>query len=251
MNLNLKGKNVLITGSSRGIGLGIAQQFAEEGCNVVLNGRAETSHEALASIPGSQYVAGDGCTEEGAKNVVNEAVKIFGSLDVVVCNVGSGVSVKPGQETFAEWHKSFSVNFFSTTCTVEAANSHLEKSSGVVICISSICGCEAIPGAPVTYSVAKTALNAYIRGISRPLGGQGIRICGLAPGNILFDGSVWDRKMSENSEAVSEMLEKNVALKALGNLEQIASLATFLASSKSSFTTGSVWVVDGGQTHVY
>jgi 3-oxoacyl-[acyl-carrier protein] reductase len=223
MNLNLNGKNVLITGSSRGIGLGIAQQFAAENCNIVLNGRAKNSQKALDSIRGSHYVAGDVSTEEGAKNVVNEAVKILGSLDILVC----------------------------TTCTVEAATSYLEKASGVVICISSICGCEVIPGAPVTYSVAKAALNAYIRGVSRPLGNHGIRICGLAPGNILFDGSVWDRKMVEDSKAVSGMLEENVALKALGNLEQIASLATFLASPKSNFTTGSVWVIDGGQTRGY
>ena len=251
MNLNLKGKNVLITGSSRGIGFGIAKQFAAENCNIVLNGRAKNSQKALDSIRGSHYVAGDVSTEEGAKNVVNEAVKILGSLDILVCNVGSGDSVKPGHESFLEWHKSFAVNFFSTTCTVEAATSYLEKASGVVICISSICGCEVIPGAPVTYSVAKAALNAYIRGVSRPLANHGIRICGLAPGNILFDGSVWDRKMVEDSKAVSEMLEENVALKALGNLEQIASLATFLASPKSKFTTGSVWVIDGGQTRGY
>jgi NAD(P)-dependent dehydrogenase (short-subunit alcohol dehydrogenase family) len=251
MNLNLKGKNVLITGSSRGIGLGIARQFSEESCNIVLNGRAEICQQALASITGSHYVAGDVSTEKGAKSVVNKAAKILGSLDVVVCNVGSGDSVKPGKESFADWHKSFAVNFFSTTCIVEAAISHLEKSSGVVICISSICGCEVIPGAPVTYSVSKAALNAYIKGISRPLGDKGIRICGLAPGNILFDGSVWDRKMLEDSEAVIEMLEQNVPLKALGNPEQVASLATFLASPKSNFTTGSVWIIDGGQTHIY
>lgn len=251
MNLDLKGKNVLITGSSRGIGFGIAQQFSKENCNVVLNGRADNGQLALGSITGSHYVAGDVSTEEGAKNVVNEAVKILGTLDIVVCNVGSGASVKPGQETFAAWHKSFAMNFFSTTCTVEAATSHLEKSSGVVICISSICGCEVIPGAPVTYSVAKAALNAYVRAVSRPLGDKGIRICGLAPGNVLFDGSVWDRKMSEDARGVEDMLEQNVALKALGNPEQIASLTTFLASTKSNFTTGSVWVVDGGQTRAY
>lgn len=248
MNLDLKGKNVLITGSSRGIGLGLAKQFSEEGCNIVLNGRAENGQLAVAKIAGSHYVAGDVSTEVGAKWVVNEAVKILGSLDVVICNVGSGRSVEPGQESLAAWHKAFSLNFFTTTCIVEAATCHLEKSSGVVICISSICGCEVVPGAPVTYSVAKAALNAYIRGISRPLGLKGIRICGLAPGNVLFDGSVWERKILEDPIAVSEMLVQNVALKALGNPEQIAYLATFLASSKSNFTTGSVWVIDGGQT---
>ena len=251
MNFNLKGKNVLITGSSKGIGLGIARQFFKEGCNIVLNGRSANGQLAVATIAGSHYVAGDVSTEGGARRVVNKAAEILGSLDVVICNVGSGTSVKPGQESLAAWHKAFSLNFFSTTCTVEAATCHLEKSSGVVICISSICGCEVIPGAPVTYSVAKAALNAYIRGVSRPLGDQGIRICGLAPGNILFDGSVWDRKMSEDPRAVTEMLFENVALKAFGNLEQIASLATFLASPKSNFTTGSVWVIDGGQTRAY
>lgn len=251
MSLNLMGKNVLITGSSRGIGLGIAKNFYEEGCNVVLNGRTENGQKVLDSMTRSHYVAGDVSSEEGAKHVVSEAIKILGSLDVLVCNVGSGASVEPGQENFKAWHKSFSDNFFTTTCMVEAAINHLEKSSGVVICISSICGCEVIPGAPVTYSVAKAALNAYIRGISRPLGNKGIRICGIAPGNILFDDSVWDRKISEDSSAVSEMLEQNVALKTLGSPEQIASLVTFLASPISSYTTGSVWVIDGGQTRAY
>lgn len=251
MNLKLKGKNVLITGSSRGIGLSIARQFSKENCNIVLNGRAGNGQKALDSITNSYYIAGDVSTEEGAKNVINQSVKLLGSLDVVVCNVGSGSSVKPGQESLAAWQESFAANFFSTTCTVEAATSHLEQSSGVVICISSICGSEVIPKAPVTYSVAKAALNAYIRGISKPLGAKGIRICGIAPGNILFDGSVWDRKISENPKAVSEMLEQNVPLKSLGNPEHIASLATFLASPKSNFTTGSVWIVDGGQTNVF
>ena len=82
MNLNLNGKNVLITGSSRGIGLGIAQQFSEENCNIVLNGRAGNGQLALASITGSHYVAGDVSTEERAKNVVNKAVKTLGSLEI-------------------------------------------------------------------------------------------------------------------------------------------------------------------------
>tara|TARA_B110000003_G_C16592844_1_gene512525 strand:- start:10 stop:765 length:756 start_codon:yes stop_codon:yes gene_type:complete len=248
MNLNLAGKKVLVTGSSHGIGLHIARQFSVEGCRVALNGRTDIAPDVIDSVLGSFSVIGDVSNERGAKKVIEESVQKLGGLDVVICNVGSGRSVKPGQENIKAWKDAFDINFYSTTCTVEAATRHLEKSSGVVICISSICGSEVIPGAPVTYSVAKAALNAYIRGVSRPLGDKGIRICGLAPGNVLFDGSVWDRKMSENSKAVSEMLEQNVALKALGNPEQIASLATFLASPKSNFTTGSVWVIDGGQT---
>lgn len=249
MDLKLKGKNVLITGSTKGIGLGIAKKFSEAGCHIVLNGRSINGDRAMKSVPGSNYVSGDVSTEEGAKEVINRAVKVLGSLDILICNVGSGASVKPGQENLTEWHKSFKVNFFSTTCMVEAATNHLEKSSGVVICISSICGCEVINNAPITYSVSKAALNAYIKGVSRPLGSKGIRICGIAPGNILFDSSVWQRKLEEEPQEVSNMLKENVALSVLGNPEQIASLSVFLASSISNFTTGSVWVVDGGQVH--
>ena len=65
----------------------------------------------------------------------------------------------------------------------------------MIVCVSSICGLEVIPGAPLTYSAAKAALNAYIRGVAVPLGADGVRINGIAPGNILFKGSVWERKL--------------------------------------------------------
>ena len=111
MDLELKGKNVLITGSTKGIGLGIAKKFSEAGCRIVLNGRSINGDKAIKSIPGSNYVSGDVSTEEGAREVINNAVKVLGSLDVLICNVGSGASVKPGQENLTEWHKSFKVNF--------------------------------------------------------------------------------------------------------------------------------------------
>ena len=74
----------------------------------------------------------------------------MGDIDILVCNVGSGSSVPPGQETYDEWHKVFAVNFFSATNLIEASLDFLEKSKGSIVCISSICGTEIIPGAPVT-----------------------------------------------------------------------------------------------------
>ena len=247
MNLNLVKKKVLVTGSSRGIGLEIAKKFLLEGCSVVLNGRSETS-PISADTRGAHYIPGNVATEEGAKYVVSEAATRLGGLDIVICNVGSGRSVPPGEETLKDWQESFSTNFFSTTCTVEAAKVYLKDSSGTFVCISSICGCEVIPGAPVTYSVAKAALNAYVKSISRPLGLHGIRICGIAPGNILFDGSVWDAKLKGDPVSVGQMLKSNVALNKLGSPADISSLALFLASPISSYATGCVWVLDGGQT---
>ena len=96
---------------------------------------------------------------------------------------------------------------------------------------------------------AKAALHAYVRGISRPLGKRGIRINAIAPGNILFKGSVWEGKLEESSEAVADMLSRDVALEKLGTPEDVANLTAFLLSPVSGFATGSVWALDGGQIH--
>jgi 3-oxoacyl-[acyl-carrier protein] reductase len=115
--------------------------------------------------------------------------------------------------------------------------------------VSSICGLEVIPGAPITYSAAKAALHAYIRGIARPLGKHGIRINAVAPGNILFEGSIWSRNLTGDSDSVQAMLERDVALARLGAPHEIADLVAYLASPRAGFATGGVWTLDGGQVH--
>ena len=132
---------------------------------------------------------------------------------------------------------------------VEAAGKALAATKGSIVCISSICGNEVVPGAPVTYSAAKAALNSYVRGIARPLGKQGIRINAIAPGNILFDGSVWSRNLAEDESAVKKMLERDVALNQLGTPMNVAELAAYLVSPRANFATGGIWTLDGGQAH--
>lgn len=248
MELELSGKTALVTGSSRGIGRAIAEALQAEGCRVALNARSTAGLEAAAMELGSAAaVAGDVTRAEEARRVVDEAIGVLGQLDILVCNVGSGRSVAPGNETPEEWQRVFALNLWSTTNTVEAARSALANARGVVVCISSICGLEVIPGAPVTYSAAKAALHAYVRGIARPLGAQGVRINAIAPGNILFEGSVWERKMTEDAAGAQQMLQRDVALARLGAPQDVASLAAYLASPRSGFATGGVWGLDGGQ----
>lgn len=248
MQFDLVGKTALVTGSSRGIGWAIAQTLHAEGCRVALNARSAADLAAAsARLPGSISVVGDVTRPTDAQQIVAEVLRSFGGLDILVCNVGSGSSVSPGNETFDEWQRVFALNIWSTTNSVEAARNALVANKGVIICISSICGLEVIPGAPVTYSAAKAALHAYVRGISRPLGRQGVRINAIASGNIVFGGSVWSRKLAENEVTVQAMLENDVPLRRFGVPTDVANLVAYVASPLSGFTTGSVWTLDGGQ----
>lgn len=250
MQLDLNGKSALVTGSSRGIGRAIAEGLLGEGCRVALNGRNARELDDTARALGGVnlvQVAGDVTRPEEARRIVAATLATFGKLDVLVCNVGSGGSVRPGEESFDEWQRVFALNLWSATNMVEAARDVLAASKGVIVCVSSICGMEVVPGAPVTYSAAKAALNAYVRGIARPLGKLGVRINAVAPGNILFEGSVWSRKLAEDADAVQAMLERDVALASLGTPAQVADLVAWLASPRAGFATGGVYVLDGGQ----
>ncbi len=248
MNPGLQGKVALVTGSSRGIGLAIAQALHAQGCQLVLNGRDQARLDAAAALlPGAIPVAADVSTADGAQRLVQAALQGAGRLDILVCNVGSGRSVPPGQENADEWQRVFALNLWSATNTVEASRAALKASRGSIVCISSICGMEVVPGAPLTYSAAKAALNAWVRGVARPLGLEGVRINAIAPGNMLFEGSVWERKLQEDAGAVEAMLRREVALGRLGTPEDVARLAVFLCSPAAGFATGAVFTVDGGQ----
>lgn len=250
MELELSGKTALVTGSSRGIGRAIAEALQAEGCRVAINARNSDRLQACASAIGAAVaIVGDVADAGETRRVVDDAVRRLGGLDILVCNVGSGRSVPPGDETHEEWLRVFALNLWSTTNTVEAAREALAATRGVIVCVSSICGLEVVPGAPVTYSVAKAALNAYVRGIARPLGKMGVRINAVAPGNILFDGSVWSRKLTEDTSAVQSMLERDVALARMGTPRNVAELVAYLASPRADFATGGVWKLDGGQVH--
>ena len=242
-------RRALITGSSRGIGFGIAKRLWSDGWAVTLNGRGRKAlEEAHDKLPGSFMAPFDVTVHHEAKQLATEAACFMDGIDLIVCNVGSGKSSAPGQETLTDWQESFAMNFWATVNLVDVAKPYLVKSGGTLICISSICGNEVIPGAPVTYSTAKAALNAYIKNMSRPLADVGIRIMGIAPGNIIFDGSSWDEKKTSNPNAVAKMLKTHVPMERFGRVDEISSIVAFLASEECQFATGTIWTVDGGQT---
>lgn len=250
MKLDIEGRVALVVGASRGIGFAIADALAAEGAKVALAARGlDGLKSAVGNIGrGASFHAADVTDPGAARALVSDIERHWGSIDILVCNVGSGTSVPPGNETAGEWSRVMDINLFAATNTIEAARPLMSRGRGdrAIVCVSSICGLAAL-GAPVTYSAAKAALNAAVRGLARPLAFEGIRINAVAPGNILFEGGTWARKIAEDKSAVDDMLAREVALRRLGTPGEIADIVAFLVSPRAAFITGTVIVADGGQ----
>lgn len=244
MTTELKGKKVFISGSSSGIGLQIAQTFSNAGCKVGINGRNLNKLKKIKKdIPNSEIFLSDVYKKKNFFSLKNKLKKKFKKIDYLICNVGNSSKEK----NHLDIENAFKNNFFSSINLIQSLDGLINK-NGRIICISSICGVEYIEGAPYGYSIAKSALNSYVKCMSRFYSERNITINAIAPGNIIFKNSVWDKKMKENKNKVNKFINTDVPLKRFGIPIEISSICLYLCTKNAEFINGSIIRSDGGQS---
>jgi 3-oxoacyl-[acyl-carrier protein] reductase len=242
----LEGKSAIITGGVRGIGRGIAEAFCKEGANVVLVYRsndeaAEATRAALAAYgTGVELVKGDVASMETAKEAVARCKETFGSVDILVNNAGitkDKLLLKMSDEDFGQV---VDINLKGSFNFLQAAGSVMMKQRhGAIINMASISGVMGNPG-QVNYSASKAGVIGMTKAAAKELGRRHIRVNAIAPGFIETDMT------AALTDDQKEAAAKNIGLGRLGQPEDIANCAVFLASDMSDYITGQVIGVDGG-----
>lgn len=240
-----KSKIVFISGSSSGLGYELAKEFSKKKYKVILNSNNERNlKQKYLNLDNCDYIKGDITKFNQIKNIVAKLKKKYGKIDFLICNYGSSNF----KENNLDFRKAFDKNFFSTVHTVESFLPILKNNLSKIFCISSICGLEIIKGAPIGYSVAKSALNSYVKFMSYYLANRGITINGIAPGNLLFKGSLWQKKLNKNNKLTKKYIKENVPINKFGKPKDIFDIIYMIVNSGSNFYTGSTYIVDGGQS---
>jgi len=247
MDLQLKGKKALVTGSTRGIGRAIADVLADEGVHLAICSRTEEAvREAAGALQGKGVHvfsrAFDAREGEALRGFVADAAEDLGGLDILVHNVSGW-----GGLDEEAWRTTFEVDMLGAVRCVDAALPALKASgSGSIVFISSTAALEAWKGAR-SYNAIKAALLVHANSLSQTLAEDGIRVNSVSPGPIFHKDGPWDRVKKEDP-AGFEQVRENIPLKRMGTPEEVANAVAFLVSPLSGFTTGTNIVVDGGNT---
>ena len=254
MDLGLAGKVAIVTGSSRGIGRGIAARLAEEGANVVLCARGGVELDsAVRSINGSGRTIGivaDVATPEGATAVVAAAVDQLGGVDIVVNNVGGSGAKSFADMDAADLQAVLDKNVFPAVNVSHAALPSLRsRGGGVIAVISSIWGREG--GGTPSYNVAKAAEISLAKAMATDLAKDGVRVFSVAPGSTLFPGGSWERRTRDDPEGIAAFIERELPFGRLGTVDEIADVVTFMVSPRASWVVGTCITVDGGQSRAF
>ncbi|KAF1296829.1 3-oxoacyl-[acyl-carrier-protein] reductase [Enterococcus sp. JM4C] len=240
--MELKGKNVFITGSTRGLGAAIAKEFAKEGANIVLNGRGEVAAESIKEIEDLGVsciaVSGDISDFDKAGEMINQAISELGSVDVLVNNAGVTNDKLVLRMTADDFEQCLKINLTGTfNMTQHVLKKMMKQRQGAIINLSSVSGLIGNFG-QANYAASKAGVIGFTKSVAREAATRGITCNAIAPGFIETD-------MTEVlSDKVKEEATKQIPLQRFGQPQDVAETAVFLA--KSSYITGQVISVDGG-----
>lgn len=254
MDLALKGKVVLITGASRGIGAGIAQAFAAEGSKLAICARTEEpllQAKKQLEESGAEVLAipADISKPEHASLLVDQTVSHFGRLDVLVNNAGGNRRGNFEETSDDDWEEILNLNLKAHIRVSRAAIPEIKKqNAGAIIFISSIFGREAGGKGLSIYNTTKAGMNSLSKIMAMELAADKIRVNAVAPGSIRFPGGSWDRRCIADPEGMAEFIKREMPLGRFGTVEEVANVVTFLASERASLVTGTCINVDGCQS---
>lgn len=255
LQIDLKGKTVLITGVSSGVGQGVAKMFAKAGCNVSGCGRSTKNSKGATSFSNSikkegakfLYTSIDITKPVDQNQFVEETIKAFGGVDILVSN--AGVNVFEGAENCTDkaWEFNMELNLKSHWQLSKLCKPYLEKSGkGVILLMTSNHSNYTIPGC-FPYNVAKTAIKGLVQSLAIEWGPK-IRTVGIAPGFIDTDGNQKWFDSFPDAKKERQRTENMHPVKRIGTVEEVGGLCVFLASDYAAFISGDTYLMDGGRS---
>ena len=247
MDLGIAGKVALVTASTRGIGLGIAQALAAEGARVAIAARTEADVKRTADSLGGVGIAADLMTEEGARRAVDETVNQLGPVDILVNNLGLRAGSSWSDTGPKEFEDAFAGNVaVSVRLTQQVLPGMLERGWGRIVAITSVWGRET-GGAPA-YNAAKAAEISFVKSLAREVAAKGVTVNAVAPGSILWSGGGWDRRQKADPNGIADFIRQDMPLGRFGTVDEVAGVVAFLCSMQAGLVNGACVSVDGGQS---
>jgi len=255
MDLGLRDRVCLVTGSTAGIGLETARLLAAEGARVVVSGRDDERVEAARADTGAAFgISADLNDPAAPEALVAETAAKLGPVDCLVNNVGEAYQATFEEVTDEQWDAMWQLNVMSYVRCIRAVLPVMrEAGTGTIVNVSSTAGKRPSTGMP-NYSVTKAAVLSLSRLVADLYASDGIRCNAVTPGPTatgawLAEGGLADQQAARSINTREQVLEKVGAGRPLGRLaepEEIASVIAFLCSERSSYVTGSAWSADGG-----